>query len=106
LIGGYIYLDESHMSLPENGNNMNVIKEGWILSYTKSHPESHINYIEEDLGLYSIFLEEDCDSILPSLENEDGMWHMHFDGSYSSEGNGVGIILYSPYEIFIIFLTD
>jgi ribonuclease HI len=24
------------------------------------------------------------------------MWHMHFDGSCSSEGNIVGIILYSP----------
>ena len=24
------------------------------------------------------------------------MWHMHFDGSCSSEGNRAGIILYSP----------
>jgi ribonuclease HI len=24
------------------------------------------------------------------------MWHMHFNGLCSSEGNGVGIILYSP----------
>jgi ribonuclease HI len=24
------------------------------------------------------------------------MWHMHFDGACSNEGNGVGIILYSP----------
>jgi len=23
------------------------------------------------------------------------MWHMHFDGACSSEGNGVGIVLYS-----------
>ena len=24
------------------------------------------------------------------------MWHMHFDGSFSNEGNQAGIILYSP----------
>jgi ribonuclease HI len=30
------------------------------------------------------------------IELEDGMWHMHFDGSCSNEGNGAGIILYSP----------
>jgi ribonuclease HI len=24
------------------------------------------------------------------------MWHMHFDGSFSNEGNGADIILYSP----------
>jgi hypothetical protein len=24
------------------------------------------------------------------------MWHMHFDGSRSNEGNGAGIILVSP----------
>jgi ribonuclease HI len=24
------------------------------------------------------------------------MWHMHFDGACSCEGNGTGIVLYSP----------
>jgi hypothetical protein len=32
---------------------------------------------------------------LEQIDIEDGMWHMHFDGSCSNEGNGAGIILYS-----------
>jgi ribonuclease HI len=54
-----------------------------------------VNYIKEDLGVYSIFSEED-NIPLEQIDLDDGMWHMHFDGSCSSEGNGAGIILYSP----------
>ena len=77
---------------------MNIIflREGCISPYIESLPQPHVNYIEEDLGVYSIFLKEDDDYVLASSEPEDGMWHMHFDGSCSSEGNGEGIILYSP----------
>jgi ribonuclease HI len=53
-----------------------------------------VNYIKEDLGVYSIFADED-NTTLEQIELEDGIWHMHFDGSFSNEGNGVGIILYS-----------
>jgi ribonuclease HI len=54
-----------------------------------------VNYIEEDLGVYSIFVDED-NTTLEQIELDNGMWHMHFDGSCSNEGNGAGIILYSP----------
>jgi ribonuclease HI len=53
-----------------------------------------MNYIEEDLEVYSIFAEED-NIPLEQIDLDDGMWHMHFDGSCSSEGNRSGIILYS-----------
>jgi ribonuclease HI len=53
-----------------------------------------VNYIEDDLGVYSIFVDEDK-TPLEQIDIEDGMWHMHFDGSCSNEGNIVGIILYS-----------
>jgi ribonuclease HI len=33
---------------------------------------------------------------LEQIDIEDGMWHIHFDDSCSNEGNGAGIILYSP----------
>jgi ribonuclease HI len=33
---------------------------------------------------------------MEQINLDDGMWHMHFDGSCSNEGNGVGIILISP----------
>jgi ribonuclease HI len=84
------------MSLPKNGNNIIVPREGQISPYIESLPQPHVNYVEEDLSVYSIFLEEYNAFILPSSEHEDGMWHMHFDGACSSEGNGAGIILYSP----------
>jgi ribonuclease HI len=54
-----------------------------------------VNYIEEDLGVYSIFVEED-NIPLEQIDLDDGMWHIHFDDSCSSEGNRASIILYSP----------
>jgi hypothetical protein len=54
-----------------------------------------VNFIEEDMGVYSIFLEEDNNSITPPLDLEDGMWNMNFYDSCSSECNG-GIVFYSP----------
>jgi ribonuclease HI len=58
-------------------------------------PQLHVNYIEEDIGVYSIFLKEYNDYIVQLPDPKDGMWHMHFNGACSSEGNRVGIILYS-----------
>jgi hypothetical protein len=77
LIGGYISLDGSHMSLPKNGKNIIVLKEGHIFTYIESLPQPNVNYIEEDLGVYSVFIEEYDDFFLPSLEPKDRMWHMH-----------------------------
>jgi ribonuclease HI len=45
--------------------------------------------------VYSIFSKED-NIPLEQINLDDGMWHMHFDGSCSNEGNGADIILYSP----------
>jgi ribonuclease HI len=45
--------------------------------------------------VYSIFAEED-NIPLERIDLDDNMWHMHFDGSRSNEGNGAGIILVSP----------
>jgi hypothetical protein len=44
--------------------------------------------------VYSIFVDED-NTTLKQIDIEDGMWHMHFDGSCSNEVNGSRIILYS-----------
>jgi hypothetical protein len=41
-----------------------------------------------------------------SIDPDDHIWHMHFDGACSNEGKGVGIVLYSPLGKFIIFLID
>jgi hypothetical protein len=95
LIGGYLSLDETNLSIPRNGKNIIVLREGKISPYIESIPYPNVKYVEEDLGVYSFFVNEDNTS-LEQIDLEDGMWHMHFDGSYSNEGNGASIILYSP----------
>jgi hypothetical protein len=95
LTGGYLSLDGTHLSVPRNGKNIIVLREGIISPYIESVPQSSVNYIEEDLGVYSIFAEED-NIPLEGIDLEDELWRMHFDGSHSNEGNGAGIILVSP----------
>jgi ribonuclease HI len=41
-------------------------------------------------------LSEEDNIPLEQINLDDDMWHMHFDGSCSNEGNGAGIILVSP----------
>lgn len=95
LIGGYLSLDGTHVSVPQNGKNIIILREGRISPYIESVLQSSVNYIEEDLGVYSIFVEKD-NIPLERIDLEDELWCMHFDGSHSNEGNGVGIILVSP----------
>ena len=45
--------------------------------------------------MYFIFAEED-NIPLERIDLDNDLWNMHFDGSCSSEGNGVGIVLVSP----------
>ena len=54
--------------------------------------------------MYSIFAEEG-NIPLERIDLKYDMWHMHFYGSCSNEGNGVGIIPVSLQEEFIICLT-
>jgi ribonuclease HI len=95
LTGGYLSLDGTHLSVPRNGKKNIVLREGIISPYIESILQSSIKYIEEDLGVYSIFVEED-NIPLEIIDLDDDMWHMHFDVSHFDEGNGDGIILVSP----------
>jgi hypothetical protein len=95
LKSGYLLLDETHLSIPLNGKNIIVLREGIISPYIESVPQYSINYIEEYLGVYSIFAEEN-NIPLEKIDLYDDLWNMHFDGSCSSEGNGAGVILVSP----------
>jgi ribonuclease HI len=83
-----------HIYLFLEKKNIIVLREGRISPYIKSVPQPNVNYIEEDLGVYSIFSEEDNIS-MEQTDLDDGMWHMHFDGSCSNEGNEAGIIFIS-----------
>jgi ribonuclease HI len=92
---GYLSLNGTHLSIPRNGNNIIVLREGRISPYIESVPQSSVNYIEEDLGVYSIFAEEN-NIFLGEINLDDDMWHVQFDCLHSKEGNGAGIILVSP----------
>jgi hypothetical protein len=70
-----------------------TLREGIISPYIENVPQSSINYIEEDLGVYSIFAEED-NIPLEIIDLNDDLWHTHFDGSHSKEGNRVLCCLY------------
>jgi hypothetical protein len=59
LTGGYLSLNGTHLSIPQNGKNIIFLREGRISLYIESVLQSSVNYIEEDLGVYSIFVEED-----------------------------------------------
>jgi hypothetical protein len=80
LTGGYLSLDGTHLFVPRNGKIIIVLREGRISPYIESVPQPNVNYIEEDLGVYSIFAKED-NIPLEQIDLDDGMWHMHFDGS-------------------------
>jgi ribonuclease HI len=95
LMGGYLSLKGTHLSVPRNSKNIIFLREGRISPYIESVPQPNVNYIEEDLGLYSIFAKED-NIPLEQIDLDDGMWHMHFEGSCSNEGNRDGIILIFP----------
>jgi ribonuclease HI len=94
LIGGYLSRDETHLSIPRNGKNIILLREGRISPYIENVPQPNVNFIKEDLEVYSIFADED-NTPLEQINIEDGMWHMHFDVSCSIKGNEAGIILYS-----------
>jgi hypothetical protein len=95
LIGGYLSHEGTNLSIPQNGKKIIVIREGGISPYIESVPQPSVNHIKENVGVYSIFAEED-NIPLERIDSNDELWNMHFDGSCSNEGNGAGIILVSP----------
>jgi ribonuclease HI len=95
LTGGYPSLNGTHLSVPRSGKNIIVLREGRISPYIESVPQPNVKYIKEDLGVYSIFAEED-NIPLEKIDLDDGMWHIHFDGSFSNDGKRDSIILNYP----------
>jgi hypothetical protein len=43
--GGYLSLDGTHLSIPWNGKNIIVLREGIISPYIEIIPQSTVNYI-------------------------------------------------------------
>ena len=72
LTSGYLSLDGTHLSIPRNGKNIIVLRERRISPYIERIPQPNVNYIEEDLRVYSIFADED-NNTLEQIDIEDGM---------------------------------
>jgi hypothetical protein len=47
LTGGYIYLDGTHLYIPQNGKSIIVLREGIISPYIESIHRPNVNYLEE-----------------------------------------------------------
>jgi hypothetical protein len=65
-------LDGTHLSIPQNGKNIIVLREGRISPYIESIPQPNVNYMEEELGVYSIFADE-VDTTREQIDLEYGM---------------------------------
>jgi hypothetical protein len=60
------------LSIPQNGKNIILLREGIISQYIESIPQPNVNYVEENLGVYSIFTDEE-NTTLEQIDLEDGM---------------------------------
>jgi hypothetical protein len=45
LMGGYLSLNGTHLSVPRNGKNIIVLREGSISPYIESVPQPNVNYV-------------------------------------------------------------
>ena len=87
LTGGYLNLDGSHLSIPKDVNNIIVLKEDHSSPYIEKFFQLNVNYLEESLGVYYIFTEED-DMPHEKFDYDDEMWHMQFDDASASKEMG------------------
>jgi hypothetical protein len=69
----YILLDGSHLSIPKNGKNINVLREGRISPYFEKFPQANVNFIEEDMVVCSNFVDEDDAHFEQPEDYDDGM---------------------------------
>lgn len=90
---GYLSLGGIDITIPKNSKNIIILKEGRISPIIKGLPQPHINYIEQEMGLYSLFTQEDIPSP-PQPQFNDQHWYLHFDGTSSFEGNSESTFLY------------
>jgi hypothetical protein len=99
-LGGSLQMDLSYATLPTpDGNTFKLNTEVYRKYHVEDpkHPKNELKWTDEGLGNYAIL----SNSIVPFEEtvqdNElDKVWYMNFDGSFSREGKGVGIVLQAP----------
>lgn len=85
------------MTLPKDGKNIIFLMEGGIFPYIENFLQPHVNYIKQDLEVYSLIIEQESLPLSPVNKN-DQVWHKHFDNASSNEGNFIRCIVYSPLD--------
>jgi len=93
-------MDDSHIIVPKGPKNIIIYREERIVPYIESPTQSTVNYVETNLGVYSIFDENDMHEFerKPTIQPNNDMWYMHFDGASSKEGSEAGISLYISFR--------
>jgi hypothetical protein len=113
-LGGTMQMDMTYATVPVfGGENMRLYREtkfSYVVSDHKNPVNHPIYVVDEDIGCCILTVNEEYKEsptlttppIIPT-EEIGGMWKMHFDGAYSKEGVGVGVVLISPSKKEIHF---
>jgi hypothetical protein len=106
-LGGTMKMDMTYAIVPFFGGENRILYKETKFSYVVSdqnNPKNHPIYAaDEDMGCYILSVNEEYDEAhtLSYFSSKvaakvDGVWKMYFDGAYSKEGVGVGVVLISP----------
>ena len=99
-LGGSIQKNFSYATIPSLYGSMVRLNREIERKYhvgDPNNPSNELKYKSEEIGNYVVF-----SNFLGPLEEKVKeeklceIWHMHFDGSYSRSGKGVGIVIKSP----------
>ena len=73
---GYYSMDGTHIIIPHCPKNVLVYIEDRTMSYIENLLEPSVNHIEDDLGIYSIFTEEESEiiTLVKPPKNSQDVW--------------------------------
>jgi hypothetical protein len=100
--------------IPIFGGQFTRLYRETILAYTVSDPQNPNNYpvyvVDQDLGncilsfddVFETCIENEKVKISECVNIREGFWKMYFDGAYSWEGSGVGVLFVAQNDEYYI----
>jgi hypothetical protein len=100
--------------IPIFGGQFTRLYRETILAYTVSDPQNPNNYpvyvVDQDLGncilsfddVFETCIENEKVKISECVNTREGFWKMYFDGAYSWEGSGVGVLFVAQNDEYYI----
>jgi hypothetical protein len=108
-LGGSLQMDLSYATIPVFGGEFRRLYREAQLAYIISDNDHSINHpiyaVDVDLGSSIFHIDNVVQQSLPlkksvvvpqSVENQNLLWKLYFDGASSREGTGAGVVLISP----------